>query len=76
MEKPEVLHICLCMLALVALLIHETFMRHIVSSFVASLALEYYATLYHKRHDFLKKVTEDNFLFFVLFTTLSKMFLF
>jgi hypothetical protein len=42
--------------ARVALLIrHATRMRHIVSSFVASLAPSYFSTLSHKRHDFRKK---------------------
>ena len=40
----------------VALLIHHaTRMRHIVTSFVAPLALQYFWTLSHKRQDFQEK---------------------
>ena len=42
-----------CAFARVALLIqHVTRMRHIVSSFVASLAPQHFSTFSHKRHDF------------------------
>jgi hypothetical protein len=34
---------------------HITFMRHIVSSFMASLAAPHFSTLSHKHHDFRKK---------------------
>ena len=44
-----------CLHACIALLNqHSTLMRHILLSFVASLAPHFF-TLYHKRHDFLKK---------------------
>jgi hypothetical protein len=44
--------------ARVALVIHHSMlMRHILLSFVVSLAPPYYSTLSHKRHDFWKRVT-------------------
>jgi hypothetical protein len=47
---------CACACVHVALLIqHETRMRHIVTSFVARLALPYFSTLSHKRRDYGEK---------------------
>jgi hypothetical protein len=34
-------------------------MHHILTSFVAPLAPSYFSTLFHKRHDFRKKVAEN-----------------
>ena len=54
----------------VALLIqHATFMRHIFSSSVASLAPLHFSTLSHKRHDFRENVTEHKMYAFTFSTT-------
>ena len=50
---------CTCACVHVALLIqHAIRMRHIVTSFVASLTPPHFSTLSHKRYDFRKNVTE------------------
>ena len=48
----------MCVRALALLVQHATRMRHIVTSFVASLAPPYFSTFSHKRHDFREKVTK------------------
>ena len=61
---------CVCACVHVALLIqHATRMRHIVTSFVAPLALPCSSTLSHKRHDFRKRVTEYKMCVLVFSTT-------
>ena len=60
------------MSARVALLIqHVTRMRHIVTSFVASLAPPNFSTLPHKRHDFRKNVTEHKMCVLIFYTTFA-----
>ena len=63
----SILYVCVCARAWVrgcvckreALLIQQARrVRHIVLSFVASLAPSNFSALFHKRHDFRKKVTE------------------
>ena len=55
--------------ARVALLIHHaTRMRHIVTSFVAPLALPYFSTLSHKRHDFRKNNIEHKMCVLIFYT--------
>jgi hypothetical protein len=50
---------CACARAHVAVLIQRaTRMRHVVLSFVATLATQQFATLSYKRRDFQKNVTE------------------
>ena len=52
----------------VALVIqHAMRMRHIILSSVARLALPYFPTLSHKRHDFREKVTEYEMCFDFLY---------
>jgi hypothetical protein len=56
--------------ARVALLIqHAKRMRHIVPSFVASLAPPHFSTLSHKRHDYREKVPEYKMCVLILSTT-------
>ena len=53
----------------VALLIqHAIRMRHILSSFVASLAPPCFSTSPHKQHDFQKNVIELNVCFYFLYS--------
>ena len=60
----------------VALLIqHAKRACHIVSIFVASLALPYLSLLSHKRHDFRENVIEHKMCVLIFSTTLSKVFL-
>ena len=67
---------CACAYVDVALLIqHTTRMRHIVASFVASLAPPYFSTLSHRRCDFRVKVTEHEMCVLIFSTTLCKTFL-
>ena len=56
-------------LHVVFLIQHATRMRHIVTSFVASLAAPHFSTLSHKRHDFRKKVIEHRMCVFIFSTT-------
>ena len=61
---------CACACVHAALLIqHATRMRHIMKSFVASLAPPYFWTLSHKRHDFRKNVIEHKMCVLVSSTT-------
>ena len=68
---------CVCEGARVALLTqHATHMRHIVSSFVASLTGPHFPALSHKRHDFReKKVIERKMCSLILSANASKTFL-
>ena len=54
---------------------HATRMRHIVTSFVASLALPHFSTFSHRRHDFREKVVEHEMCVLIVRTILSKTFL-
>ena len=65
-------HISVC----VALLIqHKTCMRHVLKSFVATLAPLYFSTLSHKRHDFRGKRFKHKIVFLFSIQLLSKIFL-
>jgi len=51
--------LCVCVCVFVVLVIqHVKRMRRVILSSVASTALQNFATLSHKRHDFREKVTE------------------
>jgi hypothetical protein len=66
---------CACAYVHVALLIqHATHMRHIVISFVSSLAPPYFSTLSHKGHDFLKNVIDHKICVLIFSTNLYKIF--
>jgi hypothetical protein len=54
---------------------HATRMRHIWTSFVATLAPPYFWTLSHKRHVFRKKVIENKMCVLIFSTIVSKTFL-
>jgi hypothetical protein len=59
-------HACAC----VALLIqHAMCVRHIVKSFVAYLSPPHFSTLFHKRHDFRKNVTDHKMGVLIFSTT-------
>jgi hypothetical protein len=61
---------CTCACVRVVLLIqHETPVRHIVTSFVAPLALPNFTTLSHKRHDFRKKKVTEHKICVLIFDT-------
>ena len=63
-------HLSVCACVCVALLIqHATRVRHIVISFMASMAPPYFTTLSHKRHDFREKVTEHKMCILILSAT-------
>jgi hypothetical protein len=47
-------------------------MRLIISSYVACLALPYYSTLCHKRHDFWRMVTEHRISVLIFSTTYTR----
>jgi hypothetical protein len=47
-----------CVFILALVIQHAKRMRRIILSSVAFLALSYFSTLYHKRHDFRKNVIE------------------
>ena len=60
---------CACACVHVVLFIqHATHMRHIVTSFVAHLVLQYFSTLCHKRHDFRKKVIDRKMCVLIFYT--------
>lgn len=51
-------NMCMCVRNVALLIQHATRMRHILTSVVAPLFPPYVSTLYHKRSDFQKNVTE------------------
>ena len=76
MRACECAWACECVCVNVALLIlHAKRMRHIVTSFVAPLALPHFSTLSHKGHDFRKYATEHKMCVLIFSTTLFETFL-
>ena len=55
---PGHVGLCMCLHAYASLTQNAVLMRHIVLPFVVCLAASYFSTLSHKRHDFLKTVTD------------------
>jgi hypothetical protein len=67
--------VCVCVCVCVALVIqHAKRMRPIILSCVAYLAVPYFSTLSHKRHDFRKKKSERQMCVLIFFTLLSATF--
>jgi hypothetical protein len=59
-----------------AFCIHASFLRRIILSSVACLALPYFSELLHKQNDFRRKVIEHTTRILIFYTTCPKMLLF